>query len=267
MSVEKTNKLNEIKTIAHFHTTRQGGVSMGNYASNNLSPYTGDNSQHQKENLFRLAKQLLTKPEKIIFPFQIHGTEVKKIDNSFLSMTQSQKLDFLQGIDALVTDQIGLCIGVTTADCVPLIFYDTEKHVSGVAHAGWRGTCGQIALKTIEVMVKSYGTKPKNLLVSIGPSISPDVYEVGSELVAEFSKMNFPVDDIFQKKDEKLFLNLWEANRWLLIRAGVPESQIEITGECTFTLHEKYFSARRLGIKSGRILSGIMLYKRKNYGD
>ena len=124
-----------------------------------------------------------------------------------------------------------------------------------------RGTCARLIQKTLSKMQENFGTNPQDAFVLIGPSISSDVYEVGRELLTNFAQAHFPVNDIFTERNEKLYLDLWEANRFLLLESGVPASQIGISGICTYTAHDKFFSARRLGIKSGRMYSGIVLKK------
>ena len=251
--------LSQFHEIEHFCTTRQGGCSSGNYASFNLSPFSGDNAENQKSNIKLLASHLQIPTSQIIFPYQTHGDKVKIIDSQFQNQFPAFQTDYLNGVDALITNQSGVCIGVTTADCVPVLLYDAENKVVAAIHAGWRGTCSRIIQKTIDLMTAAFGTIPEKVFASIGVSISPVVYNVGEELVSEFEKTGFPVNQIFISRNNQLYLDLWQANKWLLQSIGVPELQIEIAGICSFINSDHYFSARKLGIKSGRMLSGIML--------
>ena len=259
MSIINYKILNGFTNIAHFCTTRKGGVSVRNYGSFNISPFCGDNAENQTQNLEILSKKLSIELENIIIPFQTHETNVKNIDHTFIKINEKERLDFLNGVDGLITDLQGICIGVTTADCVPIIYYDGVNNVVAVAHAGWRGTYGKIASKTIEKMVMDYGCNPKNIYAVIGPSISQQVYKVGGEVLNDFERSDFPVKYFFECRKNEYYLDLWSANQWLLIESGVPENQIEIAGMCTYSESEKFFSARRMGIQSGRMLSGIML--------
>ena len=249
--------LNKFSKIAHFCTTRQGGVSVGNYASMNMSPFSGDNVEDQSENLNLLKKKLNSTD--LIIPFQTHGTEIGIINEDFIQKNFAERADLLNGVDALITKEPNVCIGVTTADCVPLIFYDPQLEVIAVAHAGWRGTCGRIAEKVVKRMQEEFGSHPQHINVVIGPSISGTVYNVGTELIDNFSSAGFPVAEIFNTNNELIYLDLWKANQWLLESMGVPADHIQISEICTYTQHEKFFSARRLGLKSGRMLSAIML--------
>jgi len=245
--------------IAHFCTTRQGGISVGNYASFNLSPFSGDDMSAVFENQSKLAEWLGIDADKIILPFQIHGTEVKEITDHFFGLAYEGKRDYLNGVDAIFTRIPKVCIGVSTADCVPILFYDPSKQVVAAAHAGWRGTCGRIAEKTIKALVEAYHCQPSDILVTIGPFISAKVYEVGQEVVDNFEGAGFNIPEIVEIRNKSIYLDLWKANQQSLLKAGVAAENIEVAGICTFIEHERFFSARRLGIKSGRLLSGIML--------
>jgi len=251
--------LEKYKEIAHFCTDREGGASMGNYASFNMSPFSGDNPEHVNRNQQILCDQLGIERDKLIIPYQTHGVGIKEIDNSFFQLTPEKKSNALHGIDALFTQIPNVCIGVTTADCVPLLFYDPVQKVIAVAHAGWRGTCAQISGKTIQTIIDKYNCNPVNIRVVIGPSISANVYEVGKEVVINFETAGFDIAGIVTIRNQSYYLDLWKANQQSLLKAGVLSQHIEIAGMCTYTEHERYFSARRLGIKSGRMLSGIML--------
>lgn len=242
-----------------FTTTRRGGVSKGNYATFNPSPFSGDKQDDVAENLNLLSTKLNIAPENVIFPYQMHQTGVRKIDAGFMKSTESERAGFLYGIDALVTDLPGICIGVTTADCVPVFFYDDVRKVAAVAHAGWRGTCAGIVAETIRVMQADYGCIPNNIYAVIGPSVSVNAYQVGEELYSAFLGKGFPVASIFTRNAEGLFLDLWKANEYLLLQCGITAGHIEIAGRCTYTEHDLFFSARRLGVKSGRMLSGMMI--------
>jgi len=116
------NLLNKFNEIAHFCTTRQGGVSVGNYASFNLSPFSGDKPENQQRNLEILSRHAGLSVENIVIPFQTHGTEIRIIDTLFSGKDLPEKKKFLYGVDALITNNLNICIGVTTADCVSFDF-------------------------------------------------------------------------------------------------------------------------------------------------
>lgn len=232
---------------------------MGNYASFNMSPFSGDNPWDFAINKQSLCEQIGVNPTQLIIPYQIHGTEIKEIDERFFQLPAEEKTEYLNGVDALFTRIPQVCIGVTTADCVPLVFFDPTQKAVAVAHAGWRGTCAGIAEKTVQTFVKYYNSNPADIRVTIGPSISADVYEVGEDVVRNFDDAGFDISTIVTKLNGSFYLDLWKANQLTLKKGGILAEHIEIAGICTFTQHEQFFSARRLGIKSGRMLSGIML--------
>ena len=237
--------------ISCFSTTRHGGCGEGAYATFNCTYYCGDYPESVKANLEILAASLPKRPQFFVIPRQTHTTNVRVIKDI---PTQ----EALQDVDAVVTHLKDFCLCVSTADCVPVLLYDASKEVIAAVHAGWRGTVGRIVEKTLEVMKTEYGTEGKDVIACIGPSISLESFEVGDEVYVAFVGAGFEMNRI-ARRYEKWHLDLWEANRLQLLAHGVLPEHIEVAGICTYQNHEDFFSARRLGIKSGRILSGIML--------
>lgn len=244
-----------------FATTRRGGFGKGNYASFNCTPYTGDDAETVRRNQELLCRSMPQRPKELIIPFQTHGTQILAIDRNYLHATDAERTEMLQGVDALTTCQPGCCLCISTADCIPILLYDPKHRAIAAAHAGWRGTVNYIAGHTLEKMRTLYGTDGKDVIACIGPGISLPSFEVGEEVYDAFRTNGFPMDYISEWKPEthKHHIDLWAANRMQLLDFGVPGEQIETSGICTYISHEEFFSARRLGIKSGRILSGIMI--------
>lgn len=249
--------LSAFKEVTHFTTTRQGGVSEGSYASLNLGLYSGDKPENIKENFSHLGNFTKINPEKIFLPYQTHGDEVLVIDSDFLEKNKSEQQIELHGKDALISNQPNVYMGVSTADCVPILLYDPVQKAVAAVHAGWRGTAQLIAGQAIRQMTNAFGCKPENLVGVIGPSISPAVYEVGEELIRPFGTNGFIIDRIFRHSEGKIQLDLWQANEDVLVRYGMRQENIEIACRCTFSEQDTFFSARRLGIKSGRMISVI----------
>lgn len=237
--------------IFAFSTTRHGGCGEGAYATFNCTHYCGDNSEHVKANLETLSALLPERPRVVVVPRQTHTTNVRVI-------ADVPTPEELQDVDAVVTHLKGFCLCVSTADCVPVLLYDKEKQVVAAIHAGWRGTVGRIVENTLAVMKLQFGTEGKDVVACIGPSISLESFEVGDEVYAAFAEAGFDMNRI-ARKYEKWHLDLWEANRIQLLACGILPEHIEVAGVCTYQQHADFFSARRLGIKSGRILSGIMM--------
>ncbi len=251
--------LSQFSNILHFTSTRSGGVSTGSFASMNLGMYSGDNKQHIDENLTRFCNEIGIQKRQLFLPFQTHGCSVLNIDKEFLGLSTDIQAQQLTSVDAIITNLPDVCIAVSTADCVPIILYDPFKKAIASVHAGWKGTCLRILSHTVHLMESTFGVNPKNLIALLGPSISPEVYEVGAELTDYFRDEQFDVNKIFHHKNNKILLDLWKANKEILLEQGVIDTNIQISGHCTYSESGKFFSARRLGIKSGRMLTGIML--------
>ena len=245
--------------ILSFSTTRHGGVSEGTYASFNCNDYCGDVLEHVAQNQ-SLLREALPGCTELIIPHQIHKTEVRVIDEAFLALDALGKKETLEGVDAIVTACKRICLCISTADCIPVLLYDARNQIIAAAHAGWRGTVERIVEKTLHVMNERFGTKSADVYAVIGPGISLESFEVGDEVYDAFSNAGFEMERI-ARHYEKWHIDLWEANRLQLVSKGVPAAQIEVSGICTYLQHEDFFSARRLGIRSGRILSGIMIVR------
>jgi polyphenol oxidase len=247
--------LAESPDIFHFSTTREGGVSSGTYQSFNLGFNSGDNPTEVLENREILSNSLNIPSTKLIFPKQVHSNNIKFINQDFSELSNEEKKEILSDTDALLTDIRGLCIAIKTADCVPVLLYDRTKKIIAAIHAGWRGTVHNINALAIQMMVQK-GSDPKDILAGIGPSISPTVYEVGKEVWEQFSPEFYHRNGA---DHDKRLLNLWKANFSQLMQSGIPFENIEIAELCTYSDASLFFSARRDGIKTGRMATGIML--------
>ena len=249
--------------IFHFVTTRIGGCSEGTYATFNCSPFAGDERVCVRRNQEILFEAMPEKPRELIIPHQTHGTKSLVVDETFLTLSEEDRCTRLEGIDALITREEGCCICVSTADCVPVLLYDRQHQVVAAVHAGWKGTVKHIVSNVMDHLNKMFGTQGEDVIACIGPSISLESFEVGDEVYDAFEESGFDMSLISMKKKEtgKYHIDLWEANRIELLNLGVPAEQIEVAGICTYIHHDEFFSARRLGIDSGRTLSGIMIRK------
>ena len=251
------------ETLNHFSTTVHGGVSEGAYNSFNLSFYSGDKFENVLTNRMRLAEAMNVPIQKLFIPYQTHEDKILKIDETFLALSNEEQIRRLNGIDAIITDQKDVCIGVTTADCVPVIIFDPVKKVLAAVHAGWKGTALRIGAKTAKQMISDFGCNPENLLVGIAPSISPEIFEVGDEVGKTFEKAGFNLSTISfrNSKSGKLHIDLWKANKLPLMDVDILEENIEITGICTFSNPDKFFTTSRQTIHSGRMVTGGMINK------
>ena len=259
--------------VKAFSTTRHGGVSEGNYASLNINEYCGDSKDNTDASRLLLANELGIDANHIIMPHQTHGVESRIIGEEFATLPDGVKKMLLEGVDAVMTNIPGMCIGVSTADCIPVLLYDEEHHAAAAIHAGWRGTQARIVHKAVQEMRMAYQTDPTKLKAVIGPGISLDNFEVGDEVYAAFEQAAFDMsaiaeehikrnpnaDDTAKAFERKWHINLPLANIQMLTHNGVDEANIINTGICTFDNADNYFSARRLGIEAGRIYTGIII--------
>jgi polyphenol oxidase len=174
--------------------------------------------------------------EKLVCVRQVHGANVLVADEMHAGQGGLSADSAPGEYDAIVTQTHGLPIGISVADCVPLMVYDPGKQVAAVAHAGRLGTKANIAGNTVAAMQTRFGCSPGDLLAEIGPSAGPDRYEVSEEMATEFEALDLP--------REGRLLDLWGANRVQLERAGLDPARIRTTGHCTIS-SDRYFSHRR----------------------
>lgn len=241
------------RDVTAFSTLRMGGVSKGSYSSFNVCHYVEDNPQHVAHNRQLLAGALGLATNQIVFPRQTHSTNILLCDSATAS-------SLLEGVDALITKQRGLCIGVNTADCIPILLYDPVNHAAAAIHAGWRGTVGHIAQRAVQAMQKHFGSDLRQVRAFIGPGISCKAFEVGDELPEIFVHAGFSLNEIACRINDRWHIDLPLANSLDLKAAGIPLENITCSNLCTFFEHERFFSARRLGIHSGRIYTGIVIH-------
>ena len=241
-----------------FSTEREGyfdnsaeGVSQGAYGRLNLCHYVNDNPEHVVQNRALFCSHHGIEGERLFIPRQTHSCNVKRAEMGVN----------LEETDGLICNMPGACIGVNTADCLPVLIYDPTHHATAAIHAGWRGLASRIVTNGIEMMKRDFGSVTSDLVCAVGPAISAEIYEVGDELKVQFAEAGFPIEEIFSDREDwaKSHLSLQRAVRWELLNNGLIDRNIEISDICTYQNSDKFFSARRLGIDSGRIFSGIIL--------
>lgn len=244
--------------ITAFSTTRHGGVSTGNHGEFNINEYCGDTPEHTAANRKALADKLNVQECRIVMPHQTHGTSQRVIGTEFFSLTENAQKTLLEGVDSILTNVPGVCIGVSTADCIPVLLHDAAHNAVAAVHAGWRGTAKSIVNTAVAEMRKAFNTRPEELTAIIGPGISLKNFEVGDEVYDAFLEAGMPMQSIACHHD-KWHINLPLCNKMQLMAAGIKEESILMSGICTYDNAADYFSARRLGTKSGRIFSGIII--------
>lgn len=229
------------------------------YSEVNLCDYVGDDPLHVLQCRQQLCKQLHIELDHLVMPRQTHTATVRLVDAELLALPHEGRMERLYHVDALVTCLTGVCIGVNTADCVNIALADPERGVIAVAHAGWRGTAQRIAARTVEAMQR-VGAEPSRIVASMGACICQDCFEVGDEVVEAMVEAGFKQEYIAVRNTRtgKMHVDLPTANKIALVDAGLLPRHIVWNGECTRCNPNLYFSARRLGIASGRTFTGII---------
>ncbi len=238
--------------LVHAVATRHGGVSRGPFASLNVSRSVGDAPEDVLVNRQRLCQAVGVPPEELVTAGLVHGTRA-------LPVGPAARGHLMLGTDALVTAASGVPLMLCFADCAPIILYDPVRRVVGLVHAGWRGTLAGAAVAAVQQMAASYGSRPADLRAAIGPAIGPCCYEVGPEVVtrvrAVFSEAAPSL--LSDLRGDRAHFNLWEANRRLLLAAGV--GQVEVAGLCTVCHRDEFFSHRADNGRTGRFGVVVML--------
>ncbi len=232
----------------HAFSARAGGVSEGCFAALNLGFHRGDDPQRVLENYRILGAALGVAPEAMVRTHQTHTNLVCRVDEGQrgAGITAPQ----LPPCDALITDTPGLALVIATADCTPVLLYDPRTGAVGAAHAGWRGTAGDIVGRTVSQMAQSFGTRAGELHAAIGPCIGPCCFETDADVPdAMRAQLGSAAEAWIRQAGDKYYVNLKELNACLLRRAGVE--QIEICPECTACSPERFWSHRRHGAARG----------------
>lgn len=233
------------KEIIAVYSTRLGGVSEGIYRSMNLWFASGDNREKVLQNYKLFSAAVGVDYRNIVAASQFHNTNIKVVDKDDCGkgiVFEQEEKDF----DGLITDVKNIPLVTFYADCVPLYFYDIEKKVIGLAHAGWKGTSKEIGKKMVDKFKEQYGSHPNNIAAAIGPSICSHCYEVGKEVKEIFAKMPTDVGGSIRRggKEGKYFLDLRDVNKKVLLAAGIKEKNISVSDVCTMCSKDLLFSHR-----------------------
>ncbi len=238
--------------LVHGVFTRLGGVSNAPWASLNVGGTVGDDPDAVRENSRRTVAALGLEGRPACTVWQVHSAD------SVVAQGPVPNRRWLARADGLVTDRRGLTLTMRFADCTPILLYDPVKHAIGLAHAGWRGTVLGAGVSALQAMVTAFGTRPVDVQAGIGPSIGPDHYQVGEEVVAAVRQAFGDTEGLIRRAaDGSAYLDLWAANRRALERAGVR--QIEVAGLCTATHIDEFYSHRAEAGRTGRFGAVIAL--------
>lgn len=238
--------------VMHGIFTRKGGISPRPWASLNLGGTVGDSRENVIENRRRIY-QAMGKPVESIFDvWQIHSADVICTDEPRPLNAPHKKAD------AILTNNPEITLFMRFADCVPILLHDPVKNVIGIVHAGWMGTVKKIAARAVQTMRQRYNSNISDILAGIGPSIGPDHYQVGLDVIDQV-KIAFgsQAEELVTVKNGRGYLDLWRANETLLQKEGV--GNIEISRLCTACDVSRWYSHRAENGKTGRFGAFISL--------
>lgn len=239
-------------------TTKNGGFSKNEYTSFNMGFHVNDDLKDVLANRQKLAGEIGFSLNKWVGAEQTHDDVIRKVSSIDKGRGSDSYDSSFKSTDGFYTNEKGILLTLLFADCVPLYFIAPEKGMIGAAHAGWRGTVKQIAARMVKHWQKE-GITPEEIFVTIGPSICNKCYIVDKHVIDLVQNI---LVDVEKKpynliKDEQYHLDLLSVNKLLLIKAGVPERNIRVTGYCSSCDTEEFFSHRRDHGQTGRMLSFI----------
>ncbi len=227
--------------VSHGIFSRRGGVSPTPWDSLNVGGTVGDDPERVRLNKENLITALEFAPQNVFEVWQVHSNRVVVADSPCEESP-------LQKADGIICREPGIPLLMRFADCVPLFLFDPVLRATAVVHAGWKGTALRTARTAVEEMERVFNSRPGDMCACIGPSIGPDHYEVGPDVIESFS--GHQQRDIFIDRDGKHFLDLWKANELILQEAGVHD--IEIAGVCTACNPGDWYSHRGELGRTGR---------------
>ena len=238
------DSLRDCGALVHAISTRRGGVSPAPFDTLNLSRHVGDDAANVATNLKRLHTALALDATMTVEASQAQADRVAVVD-------ARQRGTCIADVDALVTNAPSVPLLLRYADCVPIFFFDPIHRAIGVAHAGWRGTIMHIAAKAAQTIFDKFGTRPRDLIACLAPSIGPCCYRVGEDVIAQIRAAFDNTDDLLiAQPGGGIHFDLWQANAQQLRALGV--AQIEIAQICTAHHTDEFYSWRAEREKTGR---------------
>ena len=236
--------------IIHAAFTRRGGVSPQPWDSLNFGSTVGDDLSNVADNK-RRAFTCLDLDYRLAFDvWQVHSKDVAIAEAPRHPDVKHAKADII------LTDKPGIVLLMRFADCVPLLFFDPRRRVVGIAHAGWQGTVKGVSFAAVEALRARYQSEPQDLIAAIGPSIGPDHYQVGADVVNQVAEaFGHDASSVLVRRNGNVSLDLWQANRIQLEQAGVKN--IESVEICTACHLEDWYSHRAQNGKAGRF--GVLI--------
>lgn len=241
-----------VPSLVHAIFSRHGGVSPKPWHSLNVGATVGDDHSRVRENRGRIFSLMKRDPDSLYDVWQVHS-------GRYVIANEPRKDRPFHQADAIITAAQEVTLLMRFADCVPIMLYDPGHHVIGLAHAGWLGTVRRIAQSAVQGMIENFNSDPTEIRAGLGPSIGPDHYEIGDDVV---SKVRETFDDeavrYLRSNHTSTYFDLWVANHDQLKQMGIRH--IEIAGICTACHLEDWYSHRAESGHTGRFgaLIGLM---------
>ena len=252
-------ELSKYSFINHAFSTKIGGVSSDEFSSMNLSFGRGDSDENVIENYYKICDACEFDYNSLVASHQVHGTNVVSVSEKDCGKG-IYKSKFADGVDGLITNKKGVTLVTYFADCVPLYFVDIKKKVIALSHAGWRGTVNLIGAKTVKKMSEDYGSNISDIICAIGPAIGSCCFEVNEDVKKEFEKLNLDDNLIIKNfNNGKYTIDLWTANKQILLNCGISEENIITADMCTACNKDILFSHRATNGKRGGMAAFLCL--------
>ena len=255
--------MNPPQPDAAFHWRREPwGLALGCRALDRAAQhlFTSRQLELPDRESWRLAiASLGSTPDRLMRVKQVHGSSVRVLKRGEVPEDACHQRPHA---DAIASNHAGLVLAVMVADCVPILIVDPVRGAAAAVHAGWRGTCAQVALAAIAVMQREFGTNPADALAAIGPSVGPDEYEVGDSLIDAFAKAGHSahlIERWFVRTNAKPHLDLWRANADQLAASGLRHDHIFTCGLSTVAHRSVFESYRVDGDRAGRMAGLIVV--------
>ena len=242
LEIKTFNLFKPFPSLVHGLSTRKGGFSKSPYNGLNLGLHTDDDKDAVLKNRKVYFKALNIKPDQLVFPEQVHSDHIAIVNEPGI----------IQQCDALITNRADLFLSVQTADCFPVLIFDTEQKAAAIVHSGWRGAAKNITGKTIEKMKKIFNSQSDNLLIAVGAGIQQSCYQVNKK-----TAMNFDEKYLLPDTPGHYKLDVQAVIIDQILETGVRPENIERDTVCTHCNEGLYFSYRRNKNNSGRMMSVI----------
>ncbi len=228
---------NQPGLIQGFSTRKSGNLKVRSFLNSN-------------KDLDQFLSKLKIGKGRLVMMEQVHGNQIEIVGNG-------DQGKVIKGVDGLITSQKGIFLGVNTADCLPLFFYDRQKKIIGIAHAGWEGILSRIGQKMVGEM-KERGADPQKIIVGIGPHIGSCCYLVGDDLVKKFRKEFGNLAKMISQDKKGIHLDLLKPTLVQLIKSGIRRENIEVPLICTACQNNDFFSYRQDNQKTYGEMLGVI---------